>query len=75
MQRLDKTLSHELGITRSEAASSLRRGEVSVNGTVVKKEKEKIDPECDEIDILAVKESDEQPCFSAYLNKKSVYNG
>lgn len=33
------------------------------------------DPECDEIDILAVKESDEQPCFSAYLNKKSVYNG
>ncbi len=49
MQRLDKTLSHELGITRSEAASSLRRGEVSVNGTVVKNGDVKIDPECDEI--------------------------
>ena len=49
MQRLDKTLSHELGITRSEAASALRRGEVSVNGTVVKRGDVKINPECDEI--------------------------
>ena len=32
------------------------------------------DPSCNEIDILAVKSSDGQPCFSAYLNKKSAFN-
>ena len=49
MQRLDKTLSHELGITRSEATSALKRGEVSVNGIVVKKGDIKVDTDIDEI--------------------------
>lgn len=45
IQRLDKFLSAQLGITRSEAKELIKRRVVTVGGTVAKLFDMKIDPE------------------------------
>ena len=47
--RLDKFISHVLNLTRSEAKTLLRKGEIQVNSSVVRKGDFQINPESDEI--------------------------
>ncbi|MBE6904370.1 MAG: 16S rRNA pseudouridine(516) synthase [Ruminococcaceae bacterium] len=50
-QRLDKIVSHVLNITRSEAQTKIRTGQVSVNGKAVIKASEHFDMDKDKIEI------------------------
>ncbi|MBQ8303377.1 MAG: rRNA pseudouridine synthase [Clostridia bacterium] len=49
--RIDKMLSNVTNISRSEIKRFIKRGEVTVNGKVVKTADEKIDPESSEVKI------------------------
>lgn len=45
--RIDKFVSEQAGVSRSDAKSMIKKGQVTVNGTVVKSADAKIDPERD----------------------------
>lgn len=49
MDRLDKVLASQNTGSRKECCEMIRRGEVSVNGMVVKRPEQKVEPENDEI--------------------------
>ena len=49
--RIDKMLSNVTNISRSEIKRFIKRGEVTVNGRVVKTADEKIDPESSEVKL------------------------
>ena len=54
-QRIDKILSSQNIATRSETKQLIRKGQVIVNGTAVKRPEEKFDPDTDEIFVCGNK--------------------
>ena len=52
MQRLDKIISSQLNISRSDARTDIRRGKVSVNGNTVRDPSLQSDPDTAEICYL-----------------------
>lgn len=53
-ERLDKIISSQSMMTRSEATRLIRSGAVTVNGAVVKNTSEKVDADCDAITVNSV---------------------
>lgn len=66
--RIDKMLSHTGFGTRKEVKELIKSGVVSVNGKVVKKPKEQVDPEGDEI-VVGLESIEYQKYYYFMLNK------
>lgn len=68
--RLDKFVSEQAGVTRSEAKQLLKKGEITVNGAVVKSADAQITPEADRI-FVSGKEISYRKFIYIMLNKPS----
>ena len=71
--RIDKMLSHTGFGTRKEVKELIKSGVVSVNGKVVKKPKEQVDPEGDEI-VVGLESIEYQKYYYFMLNKRIFHN-
>lgn len=68
--RLDKFVSEQVGVTRSEAKQLLKKGEITVNGAVVKSADAQITPEADSI-FVSGREISYRKFIYIMLNKPS----
>lgn len=66
--RIDKFVSEQAGVSRSDAKTMIKKGQVTVNGTAVKSADAKIDPEKDNI-VIGGKEITYREFMYIMLNK------
>ena len=66
--RIDKFVSEQVGVSRSDAKTMIKKGQVTVNGTAVKSADMKIDPEKDSV-VIGGKEITYREFMYIMLNK------
>lgn len=70
--RLDRFISERGELTRSQIKELAAKGQIRVNGAVVKKSDTKIDPDCDEVEVQGSRLSAERHRY-ILLNKPAGY--
>ena len=70
--RLDRFISERGELTRSQIKELAAKGQIRVNGAVVKKSDTKIDPDCDEVEVQVRDRHSHEPLTTAATPSESA---